>query len=101
MESKHQSKARPTVWSQDLIRGPTTLVQVAAPSSYGTIVISPGHVSLEQKNTAVHHVKGMRGSMNKITTTTTATEKQNNKKENTTFFPTWYSSHCFSSIYIL
>ena len=57
---KHQSKARPTLWSQGLIkcqRGPTTLVQVAASSSYGTIVISPGLLSLEQKNTAVHYVK--------------------------------------------
>lgn len=57
--SKHQSKARPTMWSQDLMKcqtGPATLAQVSA-SSYGTTLISPGLLSLEQKNTAVHYVK--------------------------------------------
>ncbi|TNN80922.1 hypothetical protein EYF80_008927 [Liparis tanakae] len=57
-----QCGALPTVWGPALIRcqrGLATLIQVAAPSIYGAVVVSPGLPSLEQKNTAVHHIKGM------------------------------------------
>lgn len=105
MWSKHQSKARATAWSSWKVReAPQHWFEALRRQVTGPFVISPGRLSLEQKNTAVHHIKGMWGSMNKITTTTTARKEQKIKTHNI-FFPhgtlhTVFLQFIFYNIYI-